>query len=121
MTDSLENMCAGADPWRVTIDEARVAPIPPGARSPLLMRHGSLLVRYYAPKGSDPQTPHEQDEVYVIATGSGTFVNGPHRVPFGPGDVLFTPAGQVHRFENFSDDFATWVIFYGPRGGEKAG
>jgi hypothetical protein len=22
------------------------------------------------------------------------------------------------RFEDFSDDFATWVIFYGPPGGE---
>ena len=120
MTDSLASMCAGADPWRVTIDEAKSAPIPEGARSALLMRHGSLLVRYYAPRGSDPQTPHEQDEVYVIASGSGTFVNGPHRVPFGPGDVLFTAAGVVHRFENFSDDFATWVVFYGPKGGEKS-
>ena len=22
------------------------------------------------------------------------------------------------RFENFSDDFVTWVVFYGPPGGE---
>ena len=27
-------------------------------------------------------------------------------------------AGEVHRFERFSDDFATWVFFYGPEGGE---
>jgi len=32
--------------------------------------------------------------------------------------MLFVPAGVEHRFENFSDDFATWVIFYGPEGGE---
>jgi hypothetical protein len=25
----------------------------------------------------------------------------------------------VHRFEEFTDDFYTWVIFYGPDGGEK--
>jgi hypothetical protein len=24
-----------------------------------------------------------------------------------------------HRFENFTDDFGTWVIFYGPEGGER--
>jgi len=24
-----------------------------------------------------------------------------------------------HRFENFTDDFATWVIFYGEEGGES--
>jgi len=35
------------------------------------------------------------------------------------GDVIFAPAGIEHRFENFSDDFVTWVIFYGPVGGEK--
>jgi mannose-6-phosphate isomerase-like protein (cupin superfamily) len=35
-------------------------------------------------------------------------------------DVLFVPAGVEHRFENFTDDFTTWVIFYGQKGGEKA-
>jgi hypothetical protein len=30
-------------------------------------------------------------------------------------------AGVQHRFEEFSDDFATWVIFYGPEGGEQGG
>ena len=28
------------------------------------------------------------------------------------------PAGVVHRFEDFTDDFATWGMFYGPEGGE---
>jgi len=32
--------------------------------------------------------------------------------------VLFVPARVEHRFEEFSDDFATWVIFWGPKGGE---
>ena len=45
-------------------------------------------------------------------------IQGEERVPFGPGDVLFVAAGAVHRFEEFSHDFATWVIFYGPEGGE---
>ena len=43
---------------------------------------------------------------------------GSERHGFAPGDMLFVPAGTVHRFEDFSDDFATWVIFYGPEGGE---
>ena len=24
-----------------------------------------------------------------------------------------------HRFKNFSEDFAIWVLFYGPEGGEQ--
>ncbi len=41
------------------------------------------------------------------------------RQPFRVGDVLIVPTGLVHRFENFSDDFATWVVFWGPKGGES--
>jgi hypothetical protein len=39
------------------------------------------------------------------------------RVPFGPGDFLFVAAGVPHAFETFTDDFKTWVIFFGPKGG----
>ena len=60
------------------------------------------------------------DEVYVVASGNGEFVNGGVRRPFETGELLFVPAGIEHRFENFSDDFSTWVIFYGPEGGEAA-
>ena len=35
------------------------------------------------------------------------------------GGDLFVPAGQIHRFEDFSSDFAVWVAFYGPEGGER--
>jgi hypothetical protein len=35
-----------------------------------------------------------------------------------PMGECFVAAGVPHRFESFSDDFATWVVFWGPRGGE---
>jgi mannose-6-phosphate isomerase-like protein (cupin superfamily) len=108
-----------SQPVRATIDEARVAPIPPGFRSSLLMKHGSMTLRYYKPRGPDLQTPHDQDELYVVASGRGTFSVGGQRVVFGPGDVLFAGAKAEHRFEEFSEDFATWVVFYGPAGGER--
>ena len=85
-----------------------------------MMRHGSMSVEWYAPEGVDTQQPHEQDELYVVVSGSGLFLNGAETYPFGPGDVLFVPAGVVHRFFDFTVDFGTWVIFYGPVGGEKA-
>ena len=90
-----------------------------GPRSVPLFRHGTLLVKYYAPRGEDPQKPHAQDEAYVVAQGTGTFFDGTTRRAFAPGDLLFAAAGVVHRFEAFSDDFGVWVLFYGPEGGEQ--
>jgi mannose-6-phosphate isomerase-like protein (cupin superfamily) len=83
-----------------------------------VMEHGSMSVEIYRPEKTDPQTPHIQDELYVIISGHGKFLNDGKRSQFNPGDVLFVPAGIEHRFENFTDDFATWVIFYGPKGGK---
>jgi mannose-6-phosphate isomerase-like protein (cupin superfamily) len=93
---------------------------PAAARSLEVFRHGTLQVKVYAPRGSDPQTPHARDEVYVVLSGTGTFFDGKERRTFAAGDFLFVAAGREHRFEDFSDDFATWVLFYGPEGGEGA-
>ena len=96
-------------------------PGPGGERFVELFRHGSLSVELYAPRGSDHQQPHDRDEVYVVVAGRGAFRNGDQRHPFEPGDVLFVPAHVPHRFEDFSDDLAVWVFFYGPAGGEAHG
>jgi mannose-6-phosphate isomerase-like protein (cupin superfamily) len=85
-----------------------------------LFKHGSLAVEVYRPIGVDHQSVHDRDEAYVVIAGRGTFLCGDLRLPFGPGDFLFVAAGMAHRFENFSDDFSTWVLFYGPHGGEEA-
>lgn len=104
---------------KITLSEALDRlPGPQGERSVGLFEHGSLVVKLYAPRGHDAQTPHSRDEVYVIAQGSGEFVCAGARQTFGPNDVLFAAAGVEHRFENFSNDFAVWVMFYGPEGGE---
>jgi len=89
-----------------------------GKPSTEVFKYGSLSVKIFSPRGEDTQQPHSRDEIYVVARGRGEFVNGDLRLKFGPGDFLFAAAGEVHRFERFSDDFATWVFFYGPEGGE---
>ncbi len=109
-----------AERSRFTVAEALAKlPGPKGERWAVVFEHGTLEVEIYAPRGSDPQGPHTRDEVYVVVAGSGEFLNGDKREPFGPGDLLFVPAGVVHRFEKFTDDLTVWVVFYGPEGGEQ--
>jgi mannose-6-phosphate isomerase-like protein (cupin superfamily) len=95
-------------------------PGPNGERSTELLRHGSLTLKLYAPRGHDPQTPHSRDEVYVVVAGEGTFYDGKERKSFRAGDCIFVAAGVEHRFERFGDDLVVWVMFYGPEGGEGA-
>jgi hypothetical protein len=81
--------------------EAAAALAPsPGSLAADVFAHGTLSLEFYSPRGS------------------GWFKNGDVRHRFAPGDALFVPAGIDHRFEDFSDDFGTWVMFYGPAGGE---
>ena len=110
---SVSNKC------HITVHEAlSKLPGPNGEHFVAVLEHGSLLVEVSAPRGPDTQKPHTRDEIYVVIQGSGMFKNGNSRHPFGPGDVLFVPAGLVHRFEDFSNDLTVWVFFYGPEGGE---
>jgi mannose-6-phosphate isomerase-like protein (cupin superfamily) len=106
-------------PHHFTLPAARAGmPGPDGDNYVVPFRHGTLEVGLYQPRGRDDQTPHSRDEVYVVMQGQGWFRNGPERHRFGPGDVLFVPAGVEHGFEDFSDDLSLWVVFYGPEGGE---
>jgi mannose-6-phosphate isomerase-like protein (cupin superfamily) len=84
-----------------------------------LFRHGTLTVEIYAPKGVDLQQPHTRDELYIVVSGRGWFYVEGQRFEFAPGDALFAAAGEVHRFEDFTDDLLVWVVFYGREGGER--
>lgn len=90
----------------------------PADRYFVALNRGTLEVGLYAPQGTDPQQPHDQDECYVILEGEGRFMMGDETVAFQPGDFLFVPAGVPHRFLDFDESFKAWVMFYGPEGGE---
>jgi mannose-6-phosphate isomerase-like protein (cupin superfamily) len=93
---------------------------PEGVRSVIGLHHGTMSVKLFAPRGTDRQAPHVQDEVYFVIAGSGTFVLDGNRHAFEPGAAFFVRAGVVHRFEDFTPDFVTWVVFWGPEGGERS-
>jgi mannose-6-phosphate isomerase-like protein (cupin superfamily) len=92
---------------------------PEGVPFARALSHGTLTVELFAPKGEDRQEPHAQDELYIVHAGTSAFVRDHVRVQVGAGDAVFVPAGMPHRFEDFSDDFVTWVVFWGPDGGES--
>ncbi len=81
---------------------------------------GDAVVELFAPRGPDTQGPHDRDELYIVTSGNGVLTRNRKEIPFVNGDVLFVPAHMPHRFTAFSDDFSTWVIFFGPVGGAKA-
>jgi len=74
-------------------------------------KNDSLLTVLYTPKDIDSQQPHDQDEIYVVATGSATLEVEHNRRPLRQGDAAFVQAKAQHRFVEFSDDFAVWAIF----------
>lgn len=104
--------------FRISVEEALARlPTPEGKLFTNVFKRGDLTVEIYAPHGTDLQQPHTRDEIYFVAHGEGLYVCDAVRQPFGAGDFLFAPAGAVHRFLDFSDDLAVWVIFFGPEGG----
>jgi mannose-6-phosphate isomerase-like protein (cupin superfamily) len=104
--------------YRISVEEALAKlPTREGKLFANVFTRGDLTMEIYAPHAIDPQQPHTRDEIYFVAHGEGLYICGDARQPFGPGDFLFAPAGAVHRFEDFSEDLAVWVIFFGPEGG----
>ena len=88
------------------------------ARNVLVLQRGTLDVKLAHPERPNRQTPHVQDELYVVMRGRGVLFHDGGRDPFETGDLLFVAASVEHRFEDASDDLTVWRIFYGAQGGE---
>ena len=96
-------------------------PGPAGEHAVTVLQRGTLDVALSLPVRPNRQSPHTQDEVYVIVRGRGVLVHDGKRDSFEVGDLLFVAAGTEHQFEDFGEDLAVWRIFYGATGGELAG
>ena len=93
-------------------------PGPPREHALSFLQRGTLNVKLSLPVNPNQQNPHTQDELYMIVRGKGVLYHDGKRDVFGPGDLMFIAAGTEHHFEDFSEDLAVWVVFYGPEGGE---
>ncbi len=69
--------------------------------------------------GVDSQSPHTEDEIYVVTAGRATITTPGATADVGPGSVIFVPAGEEHRFVDITEDLALLVVFgpaYGTAG-----
>ena len=89
-------------------------PTTPG-RSAEVFVDGDLEIGFTARPTNGPQVPHLRDEFYIVAAGTGHYRVEDRVTSVGPGDLLFAAAHVPHGFEDFSDEFAIWVVFYGPQ------
>jgi oxalate decarboxylase/phosphoglucose isomerase-like protein (cupin superfamily) len=120
---SITGLKASLAEWKSKLPLEATTDWPQGVWDIEALRHGSMSAILFTPRGTDYQRPHKQDEIYLVVAGSADLFlaeeSGERRLPCTTGDVLFVPAGMVHRFERISDDFITWAIFWGPEGGES--
>ena len=75
------------------------------------------LGTYSIPAGGlDDQTPHTEDEIYVVQAGRATLVTPSGTAPVGPGSVIYVPAGETHTFTDVTENLALVVVFAPPYG-----
>jgi mannose-6-phosphate isomerase-like protein (cupin superfamily) len=86
------------------------------------LRSADLSVGTYSiPAGAlDGQTPHAEDEIYVVTAGRGAFVDDGGRVEIRAGDTIYVAAGAEHRFVDITENLALVVVF-GPPEYSRAG
>jgi mannose-6-phosphate isomerase-like protein (cupin superfamily) len=93
---------------------SRVQP-PEGSRAAEVFRDDHVWIRFAARPTSGPQAPHDRDEFYIVASGTARYRWDGGETMIGPGDMMFADAHTPHGYDQFSEDFSVWVIFYGPQ------
>jgi mannose-6-phosphate isomerase-like protein (cupin superfamily) len=101
-------------PPPTSLADALSLPVTPG-RSAEVFVDGELEIRFAARPTNGPQVPHQRDEFYIVAAGTGRYRVEDRVTEVGPDDLLFAAAHIPHGFEDISENFAVWVMFYGPK------
>jgi mannose-6-phosphate isomerase-like protein (cupin superfamily) len=84
---------------------------------PQFASHELSVGTYSLPAGGfDDQSPHNEDEIYVVQSGRATVVTPSGTADVGPGAVIYVPAGEEHQFTSITEDLALLVFFAPPYG-----
>lgn len=68
------------------------------------------LARYPNPA---PKTPHREDELYFIVSGSGMATVGDETYAVDEGDVIYVRRGVEHDFFDIEGEMVALVVFAG--------
>jgi mannose-6-phosphate isomerase-like protein (cupin superfamily) len=64
--------------------------------------------------GLDDQTPHTEDEIYVVTAGRARILSPSGSAEIRPGSVIYVPTAEEHRFVDVTEDLALVVVFAPP-------
>jgi mannose-6-phosphate isomerase-like protein (cupin superfamily) len=80
------------------------------------IRADSMSVGLYVLEAGalDGQSPHAEDEIYVVIAGRSLFTAGEDARTVEPGDEIFVPAGVAHRFHDIAEQLQLIVVFAPP-------
>ena len=61
--------------------------------------------------GTDPQSPHKEDEMYYVVRGHARMRAGSEDQAVSEGSVIFVGAGVEHRFYEITEELVVLVFF----------
>jgi mannose-6-phosphate isomerase-like protein (cupin superfamily) len=66
--------------------------------------------------GTDPQQPHNEDEVYYVISGRAMITVGEETQAIQPGSTVFVGKHVPHKFHDISEELTLLVFFAPPEG-----
>ncbi len=82
----------------------------------LKVPHLSCGIYQLAAGQTDPQQPHEEDEIYYVTAGRATFKTESGEENISCGSVLYVAARTEHRFVDVTEDLTILVFFSANQG-----
>jgi mannose-6-phosphate isomerase-like protein (cupin superfamily) len=84
-----------------------------------VVRSGDLSAGIYhlGAGAADGQSPHDEDEVYVVTAGRADLEVDGARTAVRPGSVAYVPRRVPHRFVDVTEDLEVAVVFAPPESG----
>jgi mannose-6-phosphate isomerase-like protein (cupin superfamily) len=77
-------------------------------------RHMSAGLYALAAGETDTQSPHGQDEIYLVVSGRASITVGDETSVVARGSVVYVPARTPHRFHHITEDLRVLVVFSPP-------